>query len=66
MDSKPPSAAVAGIADIDADVVALQELTPAFAEAIDADPALLTRYPYRILDPAAAGPTASASCPACR
>ena len=38
MDSKPPADAVAGIADIDADVVALQELTPAFAEAIDADP----------------------------
>lgn len=52
MGSKPPSAAVAGIADMDADVVALQELTPAFSEAIAADPSLLTRYPYRILDPA--------------
>jgi endonuclease/exonuclease/phosphatase (EEP) superfamily protein YafD len=51
MDSKPPADAVAGIADLDADVVALQELTPEFGEAIDADPTLRSRYPYRILDP---------------
>jgi endonuclease/exonuclease/phosphatase (EEP) superfamily protein YafD len=51
--SKPPSAAVAGITDLDADVVALQELTPIFAEAIDADPTLRARYPYRTLDPQA-------------
>jgi vancomycin resistance protein VanJ len=51
LDSKPPSVAVAGITDLDADVVALQELTPAFAEAIDADPTIRARYPYRTLDP---------------
>jgi endonuclease/exonuclease/phosphatase (EEP) superfamily protein YafD len=51
MDSKPPADAVAGIANLDADVVALQELTLEFGEAIEADPTLLDRYPYRILDP---------------
>lgn len=51
LDSKPPSVAVAGITDLDVDVVALQELTPPFAEAIDADPTIRARYPYRLLDP---------------
>ncbi len=51
MDSKPPSAAVAGIADLEADVVALQELTPEFAAAIADDATLRARYPYRLLDP---------------
>jgi endonuclease/exonuclease/phosphatase (EEP) superfamily protein YafD len=51
MESKPPAQAVAGVVAIDADVVALQELTPAFGAAIAADGTLLARYPYRILDP---------------
>jgi endonuclease/exonuclease/phosphatase (EEP) superfamily protein YafD len=50
-DSKAGSTLVEGLAEIDADVIALQELTPQFAEAIDADPDLGARYPYRILDP---------------
>ena len=41
---------VAGIRAIDADVVALQELTPDAAAAIEADPILRERYPYRILE----------------
>jgi vancomycin resistance protein VanJ len=50
-DSKPGPQAAAGIAQIDADVVALQELTPEYAGAIDGDAKLKSRYPYRILDP---------------
>ena len=51
MDSKTAAQTVDGIAAIDADVVALQELTPAYATAIEGDAALVGRYPYRILDP---------------
>jgi endonuclease/exonuclease/phosphatase (EEP) superfamily protein YafD len=51
MQSKPGSEAADGIREIDADVVALQELTPAYGDAIEADETLTTRYPYRILDP---------------
>jgi endonuclease/exonuclease/phosphatase (EEP) superfamily protein YafD len=51
MDSKSPADAAAGIAAIDADVVSLQELTPAFAAGIEADGTLKARYPYRILEP---------------
>lgn len=40
-----------GIAEIDADLVALQELTTEAAAAIEADAALRARYPYRILEP---------------
>jgi endonuclease/exonuclease/phosphatase (EEP) superfamily protein YafD len=53
VDSKPASETVAGIAGVEADVVALQELTPAVAAAIDADAGLRGRYPYRILEPLA-------------
>jgi vancomycin resistance protein VanJ len=35
----------------EADVLGLQELRPATAAAIEADPELITRYPYRVLDP---------------
>jgi vancomycin resistance protein VanJ len=35
----------------DADIVALQELQPEAAAAIEADPALVSRYPYRALNP---------------
>ncbi len=51
MDAKPGPEAVDGIAEIDADVVALQEVTPDYAAAIDASKTLTARYPYRILDP---------------
>jgi hypothetical protein len=34
-----------------ADVVSLQELTPDAATALEADPAIRTRYPYRLLRP---------------
>src|SRR3954469_21604782 len=51
MESKPGPQAARGIADIDADVVALQELTPEYGTAIEADAKLKARYPYRILDP---------------
>jgi endonuclease/exonuclease/phosphatase (EEP) superfamily protein YafD len=51
MESRPGVDAVAGILDIDADVVALQELTPTFAAAIEADETLRARYPYRVLQP---------------
>jgi endonuclease/exonuclease/phosphatase (EEP) superfamily protein YafD len=36
----------------DPDLVALQELTPDVAAAIEADPEVVDRYPYRILEPA--------------
>ena len=48
--SKAAADSVAGIAAADADLVALQELTPDVAKAIEADPALRKRYPYRILE----------------
>ena len=51
MDSKPGPDAAAGIVAIDADVVAVQEVTPAYASAIEADATLKARYPYRILKP---------------
>ena len=40
-----------GLRGIDADVVALQELGPDHAAAIEADPELRTRFPYRELAP---------------
>lgn len=49
--ARAASGSVAGITEIDADLVALQELDPAAAAAIEADPVLRTRYPYRILEP---------------
>jgi vancomycin resistance protein VanJ len=50
MDSKAPDLVVAGLADSDADLVALQELTPEYGAAIDADDTLRARYPFRLLD----------------
>lgn len=46
-------ASIEGIAAIEADLVALQELTPDVAAAIEADERLARRYPYRILEPRA-------------
>jgi endonuclease/exonuclease/phosphatase (EEP) superfamily protein YafD len=48
--SKAAASTVAGIIEADADLVALQELTPDAAAAIEADRTLLGRYPYRILE----------------
>ena len=44
-------AAVAGLVDLDADVVALQELTPEQAAAIETSASVTDRYPYRRLEP---------------
>ena len=49
--SKAVADSVAGIAEREVDLVALQELTPGVAAAIEADPALGARFPYRILEP---------------
>ena len=49
--SKAAADSVAGIAEREVDLVALQELTPEVAAAIEADPALGARFPYRILEP---------------
>jgi endonuclease/exonuclease/phosphatase (EEP) superfamily protein YafD len=49
--SKAAADSVAGIAEREVDLVALQELTPEVEAAIEADPALGARFPYRILEP---------------
>lgn len=53
--SKAPAESLDGILDIPADeapdVVALQELTPEVAEALEASDEIDRRYPYRILEP---------------
>ena len=49
--SKAAATSVEGIAAVEADLVALQELTPEVAGAIEADERLTRRYPYRILEP---------------
>ena len=50
--SRPVADSVAALLASDADVIALQELTPDVAEAIEADDELTLRYPYRTLVPA--------------
>jgi endonuclease/exonuclease/phosphatase (EEP) superfamily protein YafD len=49
--SRAASDAVAFLQPMTADVIALQELTTAFADAIAADPLLAEHYPYRALYP---------------
>jgi endonuclease/exonuclease/phosphatase (EEP) superfamily protein YafD len=49
--SKAAEDTVAGLRAMPADVVALQELTPASVAAIAADESLRSRYPYRVLEP---------------
>jgi vancomycin resistance protein VanJ len=49
--SRPGVDSVAIIRGQEADLVALQELQPDTAAAIDADPTLVARYPYRALVP---------------
>ncbi len=49
--SKAAAISVDGIAERDVDLVALQELTPDVAAAIEDDPRLVERFPYRILEP---------------
>lgn len=53
IESQPAHEAVAFLGPMTADVIALQELTPAFADAIAADPILADRYPYQALYPSA-------------
>jgi endonuclease/exonuclease/phosphatase (EEP) superfamily protein YafD len=48
--SRSAAGTVAGIAGPGADLVAVQELTPDVAAAMEADPALRAQYPYRILE----------------
>ena len=43
--------AITGLAELDADVVVLQELTPEQAAVVDASAAVTERYPYRRLEP---------------
>lgn len=45
----PAGEVVAALLEGDADVVALQELTPAVAEAVSADPLLVARFPHQVL-----------------
>jgi endonuclease/exonuclease/phosphatase (EEP) superfamily protein YafD len=47
--SRPPAASVAFLLAHPVDVVALEEITPDVAAAIDADPGLRAEYPYRSL-----------------
>ena len=49
--SRPDAETAAVLRTIDADVVALQELQPEAAAAIEADPILRDRFPYRVLVP---------------
>jgi endonuclease/exonuclease/phosphatase (EEP) superfamily protein YafD len=49
--ARPGPAAVDGLRGQDVDVVVLQELGPAHAAAIEADPELRVRFPYRELVP---------------
>ena len=49
--SKAAADSVAGITERQVDLVALQELTPEVAAAIEADATLVGRFPYRILEP---------------
>jgi endonuclease/exonuclease/phosphatase (EEP) superfamily protein YafD len=53
INSRPPDESVAFLLDdaLEADVVALQELTDDVAATLEADPAVNVRYPYRVLDP---------------
>lgn len=50
-DTGSPERALAGLRDIQADVVGIQELLPQAADALAADPGLLERFPYRFLAP---------------
>ncbi len=49
--SKAAVMAVDGIAAVDADLVALQELTPDVAAMLESDARIRARYPYRVLEP---------------
>jgi vancomycin resistance protein VanJ len=49
VDSRPAATTVAILQDVGADVIALEELQPNVARAIEADPVLVARYPYRAL-----------------
>jgi endonuclease/exonuclease/phosphatase family metal-dependent hydrolase len=48
---RTPEETVAQLQGVDADLVAIEEMEPDVAQAIQADPALTTRYPYRLMAP---------------
>ena len=50
-EARPAGDTVAMLRLVPADVVGLQELGPGTADAIEADPTLTARYPYRVLVP---------------
>lgn len=50
-DTGSPVRILAGLRDIQADVVGIQELLPQAADALAADPGLLEAFPYRFLAP---------------
>lgn len=52
-DSRPPMEYISPLLEQDADIVALQELTPEAAAMIDSAPAVTRRWPYRSLMPEA-------------
>ncbi len=47
--ARTPAQALAELAAVDADVVALEELSSETADALDADPGVRARFPYRVL-----------------
>jgi endonuclease/exonuclease/phosphatase (EEP) superfamily protein YafD len=49
--ARPPGAVAGPILEHDADVVALQELTPGAAAALESDERIRARYPYSVLAP---------------
>jgi vancomycin resistance protein VanJ len=49
--ARPPDQVARPLLDHHADVIALQELTPGAAKALDDDPGIVSRYPYRSLAP---------------
>jgi hypothetical protein len=49
--ARPPEAVAGPLLAHDAEVAALQELTPDAAAALDADPRITARYPFRLLVP---------------
>jgi vancomycin resistance protein VanJ len=51
VDSRPTATTVRILEGLQADVIALEELQPNVARAIEADPVLVARYPHRALQP---------------
>jgi endonuclease/exonuclease/phosphatase (EEP) superfamily protein YafD len=49
--TRTPSEAVGQLQDVDTDLIGLVELEPSISAAIEADPTLTARYPYRLMVP---------------